>query len=395
MDEERIERALRRGPPDEPAYEQSIAAQVRTASADSQDGVGPEVLYRGAVRRARVAPRFGFATLLAAAVVLVFAAVVVRPFVVNGPGLSTPPEPEIAYEGPLPGDGIYLVRPDGTDLHALLPDASYDPHHPDWSPDGAQIAFDAETADGNEIWVVNADGTNAAAIVRRSTDCAISCGDVALPAWSPDGSKIAFVRFKLGPSGLEAAVIEVQDVASGDRRVLYTAPSKTALNYPRWSPDGRSIVFEMTRYPDTQIKLGTATGSAIAVIDVTGEGAKPVVLTDWSMHATYPDWRPGSDAILFSTYDLDEFQATDEPSNLYTIKADGSGQTALTSFGKAEQRATQPTWTPDGSRIIFTLVGQRAGVDNPLHAAFIEGNGSNIVDIGVAATHPRLRPGTP
>ena len=395
MDEERIERALRRGPPDEPAYEQSIAAQVRTASAYSQDSAGAEATYQGAVRRARVAPRFGFATLLAAAVVLVFAAVVVRPFVVNGPGLSTPPEPEIAYEGPLPGDGISLVRPDGTELHALLPDARYDPHHPDWSPDGAQIAFDAETADGNEIWVVNADGTNAAAIVRRSTDCAISCGDVALPAWSPDGAKIAYVRYQIGASGLEAAVIEVQDVASGDRRVLYTSPSKTALNYPRWSSDGRSIVFEMTRYSDTQITSGTATGSAIAVIDATGEGAKPVVLTDWLMYATYPDWRPGSDVILFSTYDLDEFQATDEPSNLYTIKADGSRQTALTSFGKAEQRATQPTWTPDGSRIIFTLVGQRAGVDNPLHAAFIEGNGSNIVDIGVAATHPRLRPGTP
>ena len=113
------------------------------------------------------------------------------------------------------------------------------------------------------------------------------------------------------------------------------------------------------------------------------------------MYATYPDWRPGSDEILFSTYDLEEFQATDEPSNLYTIKPDGSGQTALTTFGKAEQRATQPTWTPDGSRIIFTLVGQQAGFDNPRHAAFIERNGSNLVDIGVAATHPRLRPGTP
>ena len=287
------------------------------------------------------------------------------------------------------------MRPDGTDAHPLLSDAPYSAFHPDWSPDGSQIAFDAATARGFEIWVVDTDGTNAAAIVTGSTDCAISCGEVAEPAWSPVGSRIAFVRFQLGASGLEAAVIEVQDIASGDRRVLFTAPPKTALNYPRWSSDGRSVVFEMTQYPDTQISTGTATGSAIAVIDVTGEGAEPVVLTDWSMYATYPDWRPGSDEILFSTYDLNEFPATDEPSNLYTIKSDGSGQTALTSFGRAEQRATQPTWTPDGSRIIFTLVGNHAGVeDYPRHAAFIDANGTNLVDIGVSATHPRLRPAT-
>lgn len=305
-------------------------------------------------------------------------------------------EPLIAYQWvPERGQGLYLMHPDGSNAHEIVIELPGDAFHPDWSPDGTRIAFDAATDEGNEIWVVDADGTNAAAIVPRSTDCAISCGEVALPAWSPDGSKIAFVRYQLGASGLEAAVIEVQEVASSDRRVMFKAPSKTALNYPRWSSDGRSIVFEMTRYPDTQVISGTATGSAIAVIDVTREGAEPVVLTDWSIYATYPDWRPRSDEIVFSTYDLTEFPATDEPSNLFTIKADGSGQTALTSFGKAEQRATQPTWTPDGSRIIFALVGQQADFDNPRHAAFIKATGTNIVDIGVVATHPRLRPGSP
>ena len=92
-------------------------------------------------------------------------------------------EPWIAYQWePTGGNTIYLVRPDGTDLHELLPDAKDEVFHPDWSPDGAQIAVDVRTDGGGEIWVVNADGTNAAAIVRRSTDCAISCGDVALPA---------------------------------------------------------------------------------------------------------------------------------------------------------------------------------------------------------------------
>ena len=300
-------------------------------------------------------------------------------------------EPWIAFQWEQEGGGgIYLVRSDGTESHALFSDVSYRTLHPDWSPDGDQIAFDAETSRGNEIWVVDADGTDATAIVRRSTDCAISCGEVAEPAWSPNGSKIAFVRLQLGASGLEAAVIEVQDIASGDRQVVFRAPSKTALDDPRWSPDGQSIVFTMTRYSDTN--LGTATGSAIAVISVTEDGAKPAVLTDWSMFASYPDWRPGSNEIVFSTYSLGEFQATDEPSILYMIKPDGSGLIALTSFGRADQRATQPTWTPDGSRIIFTLVSNHAGVeDYPRHAAFIDANGTNLVDIGVVATHPRLR----
>jgi Tol biopolymer transport system component len=306
-------------------------------------------------------------------------------------------EPRIAYQWvPDHGQGLYLMRPDGSDAHEIAIELPADAFHPDWAPDGKRIAFDAAIDEGFEIWVVNADGTNAAVFAARTADCAISCGEAALPAWSHDGSKIAFVRFQLGASGLEAAVIEVQDVASGDRRVVFKAPSKTAVNYPRWSSDGRSIVFEMTRYPNTHITTSTATGSAIAVIDLTKEGAEPVVLTDWSMYATYPDWRPGSDEIVFSTYDLEVFQATDEPSNLYTIKSDGSGLTALTSFGRAGQRATQPTWTPDGSRIIFTLVSNHAGVeDYPRHAAFIDANGTNLVDIGIAATHPRLRPDNP
>lgn len=92
MDERRIERALQEGPPDEPAYEQSIAAQIRAASADVRDETGGAATYRGAVRRVRIAPSPGLATLVAAAAVLAVAFLVVRPLAVDGPGASTPPD---------------------------------------------------------------------------------------------------------------------------------------------------------------------------------------------------------------------------------------------------------------------------------------------------------------
>jgi ABC-type amino acid transport substrate-binding protein len=81
MDDERIERALRQGPPDEPMYERPIAAEIPTAPS-----------YQGTVRRARIAPQYGFATLVAAAVVLLVATIVIRPLVAAGPGSSAAPD---------------------------------------------------------------------------------------------------------------------------------------------------------------------------------------------------------------------------------------------------------------------------------------------------------------
>lgn len=129
MDEGRIEQALRQGPPDEPAYERSIAAQVRIASADVPNEAGAEAVYRGAVRRAGVAPRFSFATLIAAAAVLVVAMVVVRPLAIDGPGSSTPP------------DLLGTLRAEGTVRIAVTSDPPQTT-----AAGGAVIGFDVDVA---------------------------------------------------------------------------------------------------------------------------------------------------------------------------------------------------------------------------------------------------------
>jgi Tol biopolymer transport system component len=302
-------------------------------------------------------------------------------------------DPWIAFQWQRgPGDGILLMRPDGTDTHPLFDAPKPDTFHPDWSADGSQLAYEVAGAHADDIGLANADGSAPTILVDRSSECASICGDVAYPAWSPDGRSVAFIRFDFEGEVHHGCAIEVIDVATGSRRVVYAGPAGTVLDYPRWSPDGGSIVFEATAFPDKTLPRGAATGSTISIIDAVKEGAEPRVLTKPSEFATYPDWNPTTDLIVFTTYDLGEFQATDEPSNLYTIRPDGTALSPLTSYGRGGQRATQPTWTPDGTRILFTLVGQNPGFDSPRRAAFIDADGANLQVLTGSATHPRLRP---
>ena len=124
MDDERIERALRQGPPDEPTFERSIASQIPSASAQGDDAG-----YRGAVRRTGIAPRFGLATLAAAAVVLLVAVVILRPLAVQGPGSATPP------------DLLERLRANGTVRIAVTGE-----HPQTTAAGGAVIGFDVDVA---------------------------------------------------------------------------------------------------------------------------------------------------------------------------------------------------------------------------------------------------------
>ena len=117
MDDERIERALRQGPPDEPAYERSIPVTEADAT------------YRGTVRRAGIAPRYGFATLAVAVVVLLVATVAIRPLVVEGPGSSTS------------SDLLGQLRAEGTIKIAVTGE-----HPQTTAAGGAVIGFDVDFA---------------------------------------------------------------------------------------------------------------------------------------------------------------------------------------------------------------------------------------------------------
>ena len=282
------------------------------------------------------------------------------------------------------GDGIFLVRPDGTGLHSVARDAGMDQIHPDWSPDGHELAFIAVTeSDRNELWTVQADGSDA----RKRFGCDLPCNSLSYPDWSPDGNAIYFGMDANAPPGAPPTTFQVGrlDLATDEVSVVLEREDGLSAEQPRISPDDSQLAY--TRFKDEGF---TTVGTAIFVANVAG--GKERRLTDWELFGAYPDWSPDG-AIVFNTRDLGAFQDTSEPANLFTILPDGTGLTQLTTFGSSDTRATQPRWTPDGLGILFTKVdGSGFGTRE---IAYVAADGSDLrtfTPTSLNGTHPVLRP---
>jgi len=98
----------------------------------------------------------------------------------------SPDAQQILFLSDLGQAGVYqlwLMNADGSDAHAIT-NAPYSHFSPAWSPDGTKIAFQADGPDHHGIYVINADGTGEVQLTTRAYDQS--------PEWSPDGTKIVY-----------------------------------------------------------------------------------------------------------------------------------------------------------------------------------------------------------
>ena len=158
-----------------------------------------------------------------------------------------------------------------------------------WKPGGAKLAFESDRTDPdpddtnaiNDIFTMNPDGSG---IVKLTHSDDVS--DTA--DWSPDGSQIAFGSDRRNDAWRRE--IYVMDADGTNVRRVTTLPEKAELDTaPRFSPDGRQLVF--TRY------ITDPRPAALFTVGVDGGGLKQ--LTPWGMGAGDADWSPDGTKIAF------------------------------------------------------------------------------------------------
>jgi dipeptidyl aminopeptidase/acylaminoacyl peptidase len=238
------------------------------------------------------------------------------------------------------GPTIVTANPDGSNRRTVVgPTNGTSAHEPAWSADGTKIAFSNKLGGSGGIMVVNADGTG---LTRVTSD--VNDGE---PAWSPDGTKLAFIHVAAGRRRLVTANLD------GTGLTVVTSTLERDVNDPEWSPDGTRITISDT----TDVYIVNADGSNL--INLTSSPAEPG-------RANYPSWSPDGTRIAYVYLN-----------SIKVVAASGGGATSIVAnLGEVWELS----WSPDGQRIAFAN-----DVSGPLQEELfiVNADGSALTRTGV------------
>lgn len=210
---------------------------------------------------------------------------------------------------------VFAMNPDGTGRTQLT--NGFREEGPAWSPDGSKLAFVSSRRDRTvHLVVMHPDGSGQTELASLGLGGAFVSPE---PAWSPGGARIVYSREVTDQPGL----FVIKADGTGDVRLTDGVDLGAA-----WSPDGARIAF---------IRTVVGQGDAVWVMNADGSGLTRVAAdTGGSRH--YLAWSPDGMRIAFELN-----------GRIYLVGADGTGLMQLT----FTPEASFPTWSSDGRRIAY------------------------------------------
>jgi TolB protein len=224
------------------------------------------------------------------------------------------------------GTAIFLMDADGSNKR-MIPGANRT-SEPRWSPDGKRLLYISLRKVVPEVFVMNADGTDATLVVDQSHQPSVA-------SWSPDGGRIVF----LGEPDAQDEGIYVANVDGSNIHLIYPIPGGQVVlrSSISWSSDGKHIVF---------VYGPINTPHQLWVVDADGKEAKN--LGD-GIPGSFenPEWSPNGKKLAFF-----------DTQNKELVVADYDGtQNALGNVTRIELNGEMEglSWSPDGKRLAVSI----------------------------------------
>ncbi len=233
----------------------------------------------------------------------------------------------IVYENGQPQ--LVLSQADGGN-QTLLPLSG---RSPTWAPSKTQLAYIADHDEGAQLVLVDLQ----TGVPHQLTDTPE--GKTAL-VWSPTEQHLAFLA---GDEGQR--VLEVVDIGNNLLQILTTAELGSVEHFV-WSPDGRSLAFDLVKDNESHVYQ----------IRVTGEDLRRIT----SLPAQGPAWSPDGNRLAVAS-----------ERGLYTMDGEGRDLRRLTSYG-----GQSPQWSSDGRQIAFVTAHGAQDGDPDLWA--VDAQGRNL-----------------
>ncbi len=205
------------------------------------------------------------------------------------------------------GDNIWIMNRDGSDMRQVTKESFRLTNAPDWSPDGTYIAArkhftTARSLGTGEIWLYHLGGGDGVKLVARADEALQK--ELGEPVYAPDGSALYYTRnttpgntfIYAQDTNNEVFAIERIDIASGEVTKIAGGPGGAVRPTP--SPDGKSLAFvKRERGKSKLYVMDLKSGGITKLYDELDQDMQET----WAVHGVYPamDWTPDSKSVVF------------------------------------------------------------------------------------------------